>query len=150
MEYLNIILPNNHTLTLEYNLVNSAYLFNQDIEFSGWTIHKIIKRGGPKESIYKHDFKNYLEFIITDANGISRIKRYFYNGGDEEVPAYWSDSIVEAIPHYIKKSMVFQCKDWTDYDACIILAEIEKIINNNSSRQEKLEQIKIKVNLINK
>ena len=46
--------------------------------------------------------------------------------------------------------MVFQCKDWTDYDACIILAEIEKIINNNSSRQEKLEQIKIKVNLINK
>ena len=150
MEYLNIILPNDHVLTLEYIYANSAYQFNQDIEFSRWTIHRIIKHGGPKTSFYKYDFKNYLEFVITDANGISRIKRYFYNRGDKEISAYWSDSIVEAIPHYIKNSMVFQCKDWTDYDACIILAEIEKIINNNSSRQEKLEQIKIKVNLANK
>lgn len=134
MEYLNIPLPNNQILTLGYNQANSAYVFEQDIEFNGWIISKIIKRGGPKYSRYKHDFNNYFEFVITDNNGISRIKRYFYNGGDDEVLAYWGENPIEAIPYYIKSSSIFQCRDWADYDTCKALTAIKEIVGKDISK----------------
>lgn len=36
------------------------------------SLRRIIKLGGPKVSSYKYDFKNYLEFIITDKNVVYR------------------------------------------------------------------------------
>lgn len=147
MGYINIPLPNNRVLTLGYNYADSTYVFEQDIEFKGWIISKIIKQGGPKRSRYKYDFKNYFEFVITDSNGISRIKRYFYNEGDDEVFAYDGECSVEAIPYYIKSSLIFQCKDWADYDACEILMTIKKITNKDISKQEQLEQIKPVLNI---
>lgn len=142
MEYLNIPLPNDHVLTLGYSYADSAYVFEQDIGFNGWIISKIIKQGGPKYSGYKYDFKNYFEFVITDSDGISRIKRYFYNKGDNEVLAYWGECPIEAIPYYIQSSLIFQCKDWADYDICKTLADIKKVINMNISQQEQLKRIK--------
>ena len=50
------------------------FIFDKDIQIGEWTVKKVIKLGGPRSSSYKYDFKNYLEFLILDKNGVSRTK----------------------------------------------------------------------------
>lgn len=69
----------------EYDEDMFAYRFEDDIKLGDWTIAKIVRIGGPKTSIYKYDFKNYLEFVITDKCGESRVKQYYHNCFSEEI-----------------------------------------------------------------
>lgn len=46
------------------------------------------------------------------------------------------------ISDFIQSSLIFQCKDWADYDICKTLADIKKVINTDISQQEQLERIK--------
>lgn len=146
MEYMNLQL-NDQVLTLGYNHIDCAYVFEQDIEFDDWIISKIIRQGGPKYSRYQYDFNNYFEFVISDRNGISRIERYFYNKGNSGVLAYWTDNPPEVIAHYIKSSLIFQTKDWEDYDDHKILAQIKRIMDQNIAPREQLKQIKQLLNI---
>lgn len=141
MEYLNILLPNNHVLTLGYNHADSAYVFEQDIEFNGWIISKIIKVGGPQTSHYKYNYDNYFELAITDPNNLQRIEKYFYNNKGIELLRARQNPI-DDISDFIQSSLIFQCKDWADYDICKTLADIKKVINTDISQQEQLERIK--------
>ncbi len=141
MEYLNIPLTNDHVLTLGYNYADSSYVFEQDIEFKGWIISKIIKVGGPRTSHYKYDYDNYFELVITDSNNFQRIEKYFYNRKDiEQLRA--RQKPIDDISDFIQSSLIFQCKDWADYDICKTLADIKGVINTDISRQEQLERIK--------
>lgn len=142
MEYLNISLPNNRVLTLGYNYADSTYVFEQDIEFNGWIISKIIKIGGPP-SCYKYNFDNYFEFVITDSKNFQRIEKYFYNCKDIKLLRERQNSI-DDISDFIQSSLIFQCKDWADYDRkiCKTLADIKGVINTDISQREQLERIK--------
>ena len=53
-------------------------------------LKNIVKLGGPRSSIYKYDFKNYLEFVIVDKKEINRTKEWYYHG-DSEVNIYGCD-----------------------------------------------------------
>ena len=141
MEYLNILLPNNRVLTLGYNHADSTYVFERDIEFNGWIISKIIKVGGPQTSHYKYNYDNYFELAITDPNNLQRIEKYFYNCKDIELLRARQNPI-DDISDFIQSSLIFQCKDWADYDICKTLADIKKVINTDISQQEQLERIK--------
>lgn len=141
MKYLNILLPNNRILKLGYNQADSAYVFEQDIEFNGWIISKIIKRGGPKTSLYKYDYNNYFELAITDPYNLQRIEKYFYNCKDIELLRARQNPI-DDISDFIQSSLIFQCKDWADYDACKTITEIKEIVDKDISKQEQLKQIK--------
>lgn len=141
MEYLNIPLPNNSILTLGYNHANSAYVFEDDIKFNGWIISKIIKDGGPKTSSYPYDCDKYFELVITDPNNLQRIEKYFYNCKKLDLLRARQNPI-DDIPDFIQSSLIFECKDWADYDACKILMTIKEITNKDISKQEQLERIK--------
>lgn len=142
MEYLNISLPNNRVLTLGYNYADSTYVFEQDIEFNGWIISKIIKVGGPL-SRYKYNFDNYFEFVITDSKNFQRIEKYFYNRKDIKLLRE-RQNLIDDISDFIQSSLIFQCKDWADYDRkiCKTLADIKGVINTDISQREQLERIK--------
>ncbi len=146
MEYLNILLPNNQSLTVGYKYADSIYEFEQNIVIDKWVINKIIKVGGPKRSHYKYNCDNYFELAITDQNDLLRIEKYFYNCKDLELLRARQKPI-DDISDFIQSSPIFQCKDWADYDAYKILMTIEKIINKNISKQEQLEQIKRVLNI---
>ena len=140
MEYLKIQLPNNCILTVGYKYADRIYELEQNIVIDKWIINKIIKVGGP-QSRYKYNFDQFFEVAITDSNNLLRIEKYFYNCKDIELLKAQQNPI-DNISDFIQSSLIFQCKDWADYDAYQILTKIEQIINTIISKQEQLEQIK--------
>lgn len=132
MGYLNVELPNGDICTLKYTSEDSAHIFENDIAINGWTIHKIISystRG------YTRDY--YLEFVIKDKNGISRIHRHY-----TPWPNTYADD-VNSVRIFIKNSKIFQCDDWTDFDISKTFDAIKEILDsNNTTRQEQLAKLK--------
>ncbi len=130
----------------EYNKDISLYQFQEDIILGGWTISKSVLHGGPKESRYKYDYKNYLEFVITDNTGEARIKQFYYNNGDKEVSSHYtySDDIPHCgIQHFLEGFSAFRCTNWEDYDAAIQVNRISEIVNDEDmDNRRKIEEIK--------
>lgn len=133
----------------EYNEDIRTYQFHEDIMLGGWTISKSILHGGPKVSRYKYDYKNYLEFIITDNTGEERIKQFYYNNdnnnGDEEVSTHYTypDDIPHSgIQYFLEGFSAFRCTNWEDYDAAVQVNRIREIVNDEDmDNRRKIEEI---------
>ena len=105
----------NDVQQLSYDYESGVYTFENDIVMGEWKVGRIILIGGPESSIYKHDFRNYFEFVLTDCTGESHPLRWHFNGGDEVLDAYWGDNAAESLPHFFATHPVFTAKDWNDY-----------------------------------
>lgn len=148
--YINISI-NNEVQQFHYRYDDEAavYIFDEDISIGEWTIKNIVKLGGPKISAYKYDFKNYLEFVIIDKNGISRIKTWFYNDyihPDSELGQYSHENgAIYSVSFFCEEYPAFECSDWSDYDASIKLKEIQAIIEkpdiDNNTKYKRVENI---------
>jgi len=84
---------------------------------------------------------NHAELAITDSKNFQRIEKYFYNCKDIELLRARQNPI-DDLSDFIQSSLIFQCKDWADYDICKTLADINEVINTDISQQEQLERIK--------
>lgn len=149
MEILNILHNKKCIQALYvYNDETSSYQFQDDIELGDWKIARIIPFGGPKSSRYKYDYNNYLEFVITDVKGETRIIDYYYNKGDEEVIVafnkyYNDDTAHRGIQLFLENYSAFQYCDWQEYDAYKIVKRIKEIISDTDmSNCDILEEIK--------
>lgn len=63
-------------LVVEYEIADGRLLCATDIEFSGWKIDHRIKSYRGR---WKYDREAYLEFIVTDKFGVSKIFKLFIN-----------------------------------------------------------------------
>ena len=123
------------------------FIFDKDIQIGEWTVKKVIKLGGPRSSSYKYDFKNYLEFLILDKNGVSRTKVWFYNDyyhPDSEIGEYSHEcGPIYSVAYFCKEYPAFKSLDWNDYDASVKLKEIQKILErtdiDNSTKYERIK-----------
>lgn len=124
-------------LHYQYDDEAAAYIFDEDIRVGEWIIGKIIKIGGPRTSVYKYDFKNYLEFVILDKNGVSRIKSWFYNdyyNEDSELGAFSHEGgVIYSVAYFCKEYPAFKCSDWNEYDASVKLKEIQTILESTDT-----------------
>ena len=130
-------------LHYQYDDEAAVYIFDDDIHIGDWSINKTIKLGGPKVSPYKYDFKNYLEFIITDKNGISRLKSWYYNY-DSELNVYGCDGGANyALSYFFNEFQAFKCAEWEDYNALVKLNNIRVILERTDiGNTEKCNKIK--------
>lgn len=128
MEMLNIK-HGNQVQQLRYDYDSGVYSFEKDIQIDNWTVSRHIKIGGPKGgSIYKYDFKNFFEFVITDVNGDSQVLTWNHNAGDKALVAYWGDTAVDALPFFFENHPLFLAKDWEDYKYLLALKDIKKVL----------------------
>ena len=141
---VNISINNNvEQFHYKYDDETATYTFDEDIRIGDWTIKKTIKLGGPRTSIYKYDFKNYLEFVIIDRYGISRIKSWHYNY-NSELNVYGCDGGSDyALSYFCNEFQAFKYLDWNDYDANVRLKEIQSILertdNDNTTKYERIK-----------
>ena len=147
MNYLNITLPDNKVLTVGYSRENdsNAIVFENDIQVNDWTISRIIQVGGPRYSTYKYNWDYYLEFVITDMSGAQRVRRYHYNGGNhnDNVGVFASGtSQVESIAYFIKVSPIFISVDWDDFEAYMILTNVQRILDSKMTSIAKVEKLR--------
>ena len=144
MEYINLQIAPDKVMILAYKYEYPSFIFENDIEINGWSIGKFVKIGGPRFSTYKYDFKRYLEFVITDPNGVQKIKRWFCHNGDDEMTAYWdpyNNDFSGTICYYLKNSPIFKCANWEDYDAWRVINKVKTIINSTHDNISKLKNI---------
>lgn len=128
MEMLNIK-HGNQVQQLRYDYDSGVYSFEKDIQIGTWSVSRHIKIGGPKGgSIYKYDFKNFFEFVITDADGNSHVLTWNHNAGDKALKGYWGDTAVDALPFFFENHPVFLAKNWEDYKYLLVLNAIKKVI----------------------
>ena len=144
MDYINLQIAPDKVITLAYRHEYPTFIFEHDIEINGWIVGHIIKLGGPQYSTYKYNFKNYLEFVITDPKGIQHIKTWQYNQGDDEMRAFWDSrdgGLSNTIRHYLVDSPIFRCANWEDYDAWRVINKVKTIINSTNDNISKLKNI---------
>ena len=128
MELLNIR-HGNQVQQLKYDYDSGVYTFEKDIQIGDWSVSRFIKIGGPKgESIYKYDFKNYFEFVITDINGVCQVLTWNHNAGDKALNAFRGDSAVDALPFFFANHPIFSAKDWEDYNCVLTLKDINEVL----------------------
>ena len=142
MEMLNIK-HGNQVQQLRYDYDSGVFSFEKDIQIGDWVVSRFIKIGGPKDgSIYKYDFKNYFEFVITDGNGMCQVLTWNHNAGDKALCAYWGDSAVDALPYFFANHPVFSAKDWEEYKYVLAIKCIgESLENMNRSAKDKIDAI---------
>lgn len=132
-------------VTYEYDKEMRAFHFKDDIKIGYWTVLKKIRLGGPETSIYKYEFKNYLEFVIIDKRGESRIKQFYYNDNSEFTTTKpYDDNISQrGIRLFLENHPLFDCIDWNDYDASAIISKIKETVNSdNMNNDEKIDKIR--------
>lgn len=133
-------------VTYEYDKEMRAFHFKDDIRIGYWTVLKNIRLGGPETSIYKYEFKNYLEFVIVDKHGESRIKQFYYNCNSEftTTKPYDDDDISQSgIRRFLENHPLFDCIDWNDYDASAVISRIKITVNSdNMNNVEKIDKIR--------
>ena len=140
MEMINLK-HGNQVQQLRYDYDSSVYSFEKDIKIGTWIVSRHIKICGPKESIYKYNFKNFFEFVITDVNGTSQVLTWNHNAGDKVLISYWGDSAVDSLPFFFENHPVFFSKDWEDYKYALALNAIKDAISEEGRSAE--ETIKI-------
>lgn len=142
MEMLNIQ-HGNQVQQLRYEYDSGVYSFENDIQIGDWTVSRFIKIGGPKGgSIYKYDFKNFFEFVITDGNGVCQVLTWNHNAGDKALGAYWGNSAVDALPYFFANHPVFSAENWEGYNYVLALKCIgESLENQTLSAKEKINAI---------
>lgn len=120
------------------------YILENNLEIGNWTVNKNIKLCGPKgTSIYKYDFRVYMEFVITDQNGEARILDWNHNAGDKALHAYTGNSAMDALPLFFSKHPIFDAEDWDDYTNVMAIKDIEEVIEKESwSATQKVAEIK--------
>ena len=104
-----------------------------------------IRLGGPETSIYKYEFKNYLEFVIIDKRGESRIKQFYYNDNSEFTTTKpYDDNISQrGIRLFLENHPLFDCIDWNDYDASAVISKIKETVNSdNMNNDETIDKIR--------
>lgn len=143
MEMLNIKHGNQvQQLWYDYNPETGIFSFENDIQIGTWSVSRLIKLGGPREgSVYKYDFRNFLEFVITDINGDSQVLTWNHNAGDKVLKAHWGDSTEEALLFFFEKHPVFSAADWEDYKYIPVLKAIKKIIEDDCPAKETITKI---------
>lgn len=122
-------------VTYEYDKEMRAFHFKDDIKIGYWTVLKNIRLGGPETSIYKYEFKNYLEFVIIDKREESRIKQFYYNCNSEftTTKPYYDDDISQSgIRRFLENHPLFDSIDWNDYDASAIISDIKETVNSDN------------------
>ena len=133
-------------VTYEYDKEMRAFHFKDDIRIGYWTVLKNIRLGGPETSIYKYEFKNYLEFVIVDKRGESRMKQFYYNCSSEftTTKPYDDDDISQSgIRRFLENHPLFDCIDWNDYDASAVISRIKITVNSdNMNNVEKIDKIR--------
>lgn len=147
MEMMNIQHgPSIIQVTYEYDKEMRAFHFKDDIKIGYWTVLKNIRIGGPETSIYKYDFNNYLEFVIIDKRGESRIKQYYYNCFSDEIivnQSYDDDISQRGIRLFLENHPLFDCIDWNDYDASAVISKIKETVNSdNMNNVDKINKIR--------
>ena len=133
-------------VTYEYDKEMRAFHFKDDIRIGYWTVLKNIRLGGPETSIYKYEFKNYLEFVILDKRGESRIKQFYYNCNSEftTTKPYDDDDISQSgIRRFLENHPLCDCIDWNGYDASAVISRIRVTVNSdNMNNVEKIDKIR--------
>lgn len=131
MGFLNAKLPSGEIGTWSYTQEESAYIFEEDLVINGWIIQKIVVYSVKG---YTRDF--YLEFVIKDKCGISRIHRR-----STPWPNTYANDI-DSVKEFIQDSLIFKCEDWADFDIAKTFVKIKEILDSNSSRQGQLTKLK--------
>lgn len=131
----------------EYDKDLGCYRFENDIRLGDWSVATIVRIGGPTTSVYKYDYKNYLEFVITDKHGESRIKQYYHNLFSDEMlitKEYDDDLSQRGVRLFLENHPIFDAQDWRDYDASILISAIKKIVNSDkiTINMEKVDKIR--------
>ncbi len=139
-ECVNIQITPNRIITVMYRYEYPAIYLDNDIKINGWTIGKIVKI---KYSLIRMG-ANYMEFILTDSDGIQKIDSYYYNhhkAADRMTPE--TDIISDAIKDFIQGHMfIFNNANWADYDAGYSLSKIKQILNSSKgSNVDKIAKI---------
>ena len=129
-----------------YDQESSVFRFKEDIKLGDWTISKNIANNWNRNSSYKYDIKDSLQFVITDKNGESRITDFYFNNDntfphiEENSP---DDTVKRGIRRYLEFHPIFSSKDWQDYDSQNIIEKIRAIIDNKQvNPMKKLENIR--------
>lgn len=149
MASLNLVLPTG-TILLEYSYdaESMCFVFENDLHINEWTVYKIINNCYPCNSCYKHDFKAYMEFAITDRNGVTEVIKYYYDGGEHDYSytgvdgvIWWNINRIECVKYFLSKSSIFKCADWEDHKADVIIRKIKAILNTNIDKCKQLKRV---------
>lgn len=134
----------NQVQQLSYDYYDSVYTFEKDIQIGDWVVSRFIKIGGPRDgSIYKYDYKNFFEFVISDRNGVCQVLTWNHNAGDEALCAFWGQSAVDALPHFFANHPIFSANDWEEYKYVLALKSIANYLENETmSAKGKMDAIK--------
>ena len=146
MATMNIIARGSSTIIrYEYEKENRLYRFESDIKIGGWVIDRVVCVGGPRESRYKYDFKNYMIFTITDKNGEKRVKHFHYNNNNEIPPLTktYADNVAEyGIRLFLENHPMFEKESWAELDCDDLLSRIKDILDWNYNSVTKISEIK--------
>ena len=130
----------------EYNGNLRSYIFTNDIQIGCWTVCRTVEVGGPRETRYKYDYKNYLKFIITDKNGETRERLFYYNSPCIEmtVSKKYEDNVDQyGLKLFLENHPIFDSEDWAFYEIVEKLAKVNAVLNLEIGSPDcKLEKIR--------
>lgn len=121
-------------LQTQYEYNDGTYEFPDDFVIGSWTVKRLIQLKGPKSSVYKYDFKNCLEFVISDKHGEEKIIRWYHNSGDELLRGHISDeSSVECLSFFFCNHPIFKSIDWEDANSTVQVQKIRELLKDNEN-----------------
>ena len=119
------------------------YYFAEDIKIGNWEIHRTVKNRYKVKSNYKWEADSNLVFSITDKNGITKNKVWFYFRNDYGLPAVKNDEDnINRIKRFIENSILFKCETWDDYESTAFVLGVKNIIDevgDNLSKRNRIE-----------
>lgn len=126
-----------------YDCKDMDYHFIEDIQIGNWKIYQVIKNGHKRSSPYKWDCDSNLIFKITDENGVSKNKVWFYFRNDYGLPVVKNDEDnINRIKRFIENSILFKCETWDDYESTAFVLGVKNIIDevgDNLSKRNRIE-----------
>lgn len=106
----------NAVIVIEYSVLDGRLVCTEDISIKGWRIdRRIICYGGK----WKYDPNSYLEFIISDPIGITKIFKLYVNANNCMINiksrAYFYDNGWNGIiKDFIENCTLWNCCNWND------------------------------------
>ena len=102
-------------LIVEYEIGDGRLVCSSDIEFRDWKIDRRIKAYGGS---WKYDQGAYLEFIVTDKLGVSKIFKLFVNKTNKFIGLKPRGYNVEGwdwiLKDFIENCSLWNCESWQE------------------------------------
>jgi hypothetical protein len=127
----------------EYDTKHDVICFDADIILGDWRVSKRIPDSYNRQYLSHYD--DYVEFVIIDKHGESRIWKFNYNNTFPDMPDasnYDYGGVQRGVRRFLENHPLFDCDDWKDYESSFILSKIHDVVKSDKSNYEKLTEIR--------